>query len=421
MSSLLTNASAMTALQTLSQINKDLATTQNRISTGQRVSQASDNAAYWSIATTMRSDNMAMSAVTDALGLGAAQVDTAYTAMEGVKDTLNKIKQKLVTASQPDVDKAKIQEDIEQLQNDLKTFASASATGDSWLSVDKAAIEKIVASFNRDSSGSITLGTIDVDTSKTALFNAGATEYGLLEQGAALASVGGIAAATDAGADPATAATLTPAYAAVTLDEDDVIGFKVALNGGDAVQVIVDKATIDAALGTATGAIADAADWADVLTEAFGNAGIAVGASGDVTIDAAGVITTVATGASSSITISDVESSNNGNLFDATTFDITSASAADLGLYLQGIDSMLSKVTTAASDLGAIKSRIDSQKTFVSKLMDAVDRGIGQLVDADMEEESARLSALQVQQQLGIQALSIANSSAQNILSLFRG
>jgi flagellin len=81
---------------------------------------------------------------------------------------------------------------------------------------------------------------------------------------------------------------------------------------------------------------------------------------------------------------------------------------------------MLGKVTTAASDLGAIKSRIDSQSSFVGKIMDAVDRGVGQLVDADMTEESSRLQALQVQQQLGIQALSMANANSQSILSLFR-
>ncbi|HWK12919.1 MAG TPA: flagellin, partial [Rhizobiaceae bacterium] len=62
----------------------------------------------------------------------------------------------------------------------------------------------------------------------------------------------------------------------------------------------------------------------------------------------------------------------------------------------------------------------DMQKDFSSKLTDAIERGVGQLVDADMSKESARLSALQVQQQLGIQALSIANSNTQNILSLFR-
>ncbi len=77
-------------------------------------------------------------------------------------------------------------------------------------------------------------------------------------------------------------------------------------------------------------------------------------------------------------------------------------------------------MTTAASTLGAVKSRITLQKDFIAALTDAIERGIGQLVDADMNEESTRLQALQVQAQLGIQALSIANQSSQNILALFQ-
>jgi flagellin len=67
-----------------------------------------------------------------------------------------------------------------------------------------------------------------------------------------------------------------------------------------------------------------------------------------------------------------------------------------------------------------VKTRITSNTDFVKSLMDAIDRGVGQLVDADMNAESTRLQALQVQQQLGIQALSIANQNSQSILSLFR-
>ncbi|HWK32228.1 MAG TPA: flagellin, partial [Hyphomicrobium sp.] len=62
----------------------------------------------------------------------------------------------------------------------------------------------------------------------------------------------------------------------------------------------------------------------------------------------------------------------------------------------------------------------DLQKDFAKNLMDTLDTGIGQLVDADMNEESTRLQALQVKQQLGIQALSIANASSQSILRLFQ-
>ena len=94
----MTNASALTALQSLNNTNKQLEMTQSRISTGYRVATASDNAAYWSIATTMKSDNKALSAVQDALGLGAGKVDTAYTAITDIKDQVDLIKAKLVTA-----------------------------------------------------------------------------------------------------------------------------------------------------------------------------------------------------------------------------------------------------------------------------------------------------------------------------------
>ena len=85
------------------------------------------------------------------------------------------------------------------------------------------------------------------------------------------------------------------------------------------------------------------------------------------------------------------------------------------------VETAVNAMKAAAAGLGSAKTRIDTQQTFTSNLMDAIDRGVGQLVDADMNAESARLSALQVQQQLGIQALSIANSSNQSILTLFRG
>jgi flagellin len=103
------------------------------------------------------------------------------------------------------------------------------------------------------------------------------------------------------------------------------------------------------------------------------------------------------------------------------TLTISAATtAAQLDGMMQMVEDVLSAMTSATATLGSVSSRIELQNDFISKLTDSLDRGIGRLVDADMEEESARLSALQVQQQLGIQALSIANSNSQNILSLFR-
>jgi len=137
MSSINTNVAAMTALQTLTQTNKQLTQTQNRISTGLRVADASDNAAYWSIATTMRSDNSALSTVQDALGLGSATVDTAYTGVNSAIKVVDQIKSKLVAARQPGIDRGKIQSEITELQAQLLGIADgASFSGENWLSVD---------------------------------------------------------------------------------------------------------------------------------------------------------------------------------------------------------------------------------------------------------------------------------------------
>ncbi len=88
---------------------------------------------------------------------------------------------------------------------------------------------------------------------------------------------------------------------------------------------------------------------------------------------------------------------------------------------IKGVDDALAQMTDAATVIGSAKSRIQLQKDFVTTLMQSIDTGIGQLVDADMNEESTRLQALQVRQQLGVQALNIANQSAQMILQLFQG
>ncbi len=310
-SSLLTNSSAMTALQTLRNISTQLSTTQNRISTGQRVSTASDNAAYWSIATSMRSDNAALSAVSDSLGLSAATVDTEYTALTSVVgDTtggLTKLQALLVEAKTAGIDRTKIQADITQIQQDMKLKAnSATFNGVNWLSIDTSTSSSatptsfsLVSSYSRVG-GTPTIGSITVTTATYALYTVGgATKTGILDT---------VAGSTAPSIDTMSISLLTDSA--------------------------VDQAKLD------------------------------------------GYIAQVTTG--------------------------------------------INSVASAAANLGAVKNRIATNTDFVKSLMDSVDRGIGQLVDADMNAESTRLQALQVQQQLGVQALSIANNSSQSILSLFR-
>ncbi|MDO9442797.1 MAG: flagellin, partial [Beijerinckiaceae bacterium] len=247
----------------------------------------------------------ALSTVKDGLGMGAATIDVASAAMKATGDVVSEIKAKLVAAREPGIDRAKVQAEITQLQDQMKSIAdSAVFSGQNWLSVDSGdagynATKSVVASFSR-SGGAINIGTIDVDVGASKLY-----------------------------------------------DSADQSG-------------IIDK---DRTSGGSTIALAD--------------------------IDI------------SALTDSDA---------DLTTLDE----------YINIADATLTDVTTAASDLGAAQNRISMQKDFVSNLMDAVTKGVGQLVDADMNQESTRLQALQVQQQLGVQSLSIANQSSQQILSLFR-
>ncbi len=307
MSSLNTNASAMTALQTLSQTNKNLGTTQGRIATGMRVAEASDNAAYWSIATTMRSDNKANSVLQDGLGLGAGKVDVAYTAINKAIEVVDQIKEKVLAAKTAGTeDRKKIQAEIDTYVSQLKdNIKGANYAGSNLLETNSSSTTDtkltVLTSYNRDSSGIVTTGTVEVLYTKTRLIDTNATKAGILD---------------------GTNATSGIALTAINVD------------------------TLASVLGAD-----DNAKFNNLLTH---------------------------------------------------------------------VEKALGDLATGAAELGAAKARIDMQKDFVSSLSDAIDRGVGQLVDADMEKESARLSALQVQQQLGIQSLSIANSNAQNILSLFR-
>lgn len=332
MTSILTNNAAMAALQTLRAIDSNMQDTQARVSSGLRVSSAADNAAYWSIATTMRSDNMALSAVQDALGLGAAKVDTAYAAMESAIEVVKEIKAKVVAATEEGVDKTKIQEEIKQLQLQLVSIAeAASFSGENWVAggggTATAPVDvTVVSGFTRDGNGNVSVAT---------------TGY--------------------------------------TLDATTV-GQMTLLFGGAAATGAIDptKGILGAAAETFNAVI----DW-----------------DNDGTLAEAPVALT-------GVSI--------GNL------DLTSLDPVGMAEALTLVEYGLQAMTSAASALGSISMRVGLQEDFVSKLTDSIDSGIGRLVDADMNEESTRLKALQTQQQLGIQSLSIANTASENILTLFR-
>ena len=283
MSSILTNNSAMVALQTMKTINNDLGKVQGQISTGLEVGSAKDNAAVFAISEVMKSDVAGFEAISDSLALGSSTVAVASSAAESIGDTLTEIKTKIVSAQESNVDRGKLDAEIKSLVDQVTSVVGAAQfNGLNLLDGSAGASLDILSSLDRDSAGAVTTGKINVDLSATNL-------------------------------------------------------------------------------DTATGGGLEALTTLDITT------------------------------------------------------DDTSRAAA-----LASIETMVNTVIDAQATFGTAESRIESQSDFLSKLTDSFTSGIGSLVDADMEDASAKLSALQVQQQLSTQALSIANSAPQQLLSLFR-
>ena len=319
MTSLMTNTAAIAALDTLRSITASMNETQKRVSSGYKVETASDNAAYWSIATTMRSDNMALAAVEDALGFGAAKTDTAYTGLEAAVDVVTEIKAKLVAAREPGVDKEKINKELTELKAQLASISeSASFSGENWLYNAAAAAvgpKEMSGSFVRAADGTVSVETLTFDTADSVLID-----------------------------------------------------------------------TVNATRG--------------LLTKDY-----------SVGVDVAGTATTM--------TYFLIDAGGTGTL--GTVVELSSANTdEEVEGMISAVDAMLADITDAAATLGAINMRVEMQTDFVADLMDVIDTGVGRLVDADMNEESTRLKALQTQQQLGIQALSIANTNSENVLALFK-
>ncbi len=108
---------------------------------------------------------------------------------------------------------------------------------------------------------------------------------------------------------------------------------------------------------------------------------------------------------------------------DATTLGIltiTLTNATVAGTALNAVSQAIIEVSNALASLGSSGKRIDIQAEFTGKLMDILKQGVGNLVDADLAQESASLQALQIKQQLGVQALAIANAGPQSVLALFQ-
>tara|TARA_R110000751_G_scaffold225672_3_gene327550 strand:- start:77961 stop:79175 length:1215 start_codon:yes stop_codon:yes gene_type:complete len=404
----------MVALDTLRSINKDLATVQNEISTGKKVSSAKDNASIWAISTVMSTDVESFKTISDSLNLGSSTVGVARSAAEAVTENLQDIKNLIVAAQQGNVDRSKIQTDISELTKGIQTIVGAAQfNGLNLLDGSSTADVDFLASLDRSSGGSVAASFISVGRQDLSLSNS------------ATPAVFGAGANADQTiiASGVNSGTATAAGAGADLDVTIA-----SVAAGHSYRLVLDDSATNNTLGqrtfeyvasaddSASSVAANLANQMSTFLSATGETNYSVSrADGVITIDnasgaALAVTATARTGGTAGTTT--------GGLGNLATVDVTTDAGATSAL--TAIEGLLQTSIDAAAALGSSQKRIESQGEFVNTLVDAMTSGIGGLVDADMEAASAKLQALQVQSQLGVQALSIANQAPQSLLSLFR-
>jgi flagellin len=401
MSSILTNTSAMVALQTMKGINANLSKTQSDISTGKNVASAKDNAAVWAISKVMESDVEGFKGISDSLSVGSATLTVARQASESVTKLLTEMKGKIVASQAENVDRAKIQTDIDALTDQIESVVGAAQFNGLNLVDGSQTSVNVLASLDRTATG-VTSSNITVDAQNLST-----------DAGAALTAGGGtLSAANVVTGTPVTLNGFTFQGAGGALAQNAptaVPGTLTAMIAGDSITLNI---------GSVSGNyVVQEGDTADSLVSGLKNSLTENGLSdSDFTLSLATGALTVANNTNVSAAISVGTTRGTGGLSALNTIDVVNQPASALN----AIEGMLQTSIDAAASFGSSQKRIDIQNEFVGNLTDSLKTGIGVMVDTNMEEASARLQALQVQQQLATQARSIANQQPQGLLSLFR-
>ena len=394
-----TNFGASVALQSLNNTNKELNGVQNRISTGLKVGTAKDNGAVYAIAEGQRARVGSIAAVKSGLDRSASAVDVALAAGDSIGKLLQQLKEKAVAAQNSDLttaQRASLQADFAALRANIDTIVNSAGFN---------GINLVKGTGNN-------LNVLTTDQVGTAV-NTGA---GI--QSAALAtklSSSALMTDIDAAGTTGIAATETVTFddgtnawsvkVTATMTIGDFVNQVTTASGGKVLASYDEntgKFTYLVGAGTLTIATTDAT-----------NDGTAFGVSGTHSAS-------VTTSTTSTFTIT-------GNDFSLSGALLTSIASADISTSVTtattastNIDTAITSLNNKLATLGAQSKAITVQNEFLAKLSDTIEAGIGNLVDADLAKESAKLQSLQIKQQLGAQALSIANQAPSLILSFFR-
>ena len=399
-----TNYSAMIALQNLNFTNNELEGVQNKISTGLKISSARDNGAIYAIAEGQRSRVASVAAVKDGIDRANSTIDVALSAGKSIGDILQKLKAKAVAAQADDMtadQRAALQADFSSMRAQIDTIANSAQFNGANLAVGSFNLNVLIS----DLGGSVAATTDGVQS--VAL----ATPI----SGSALITAAGAAAGDIADGDLITfALTDSVNLGTFTIEVELTTGMTVddyieAVNSASGGKI---SASYDDVAGQFTYLINDTAyDNLAITTDGV-----------DASNIGAGVATAVVSSAGSNVMVVNGTDMTLASAMFSTfaTVDIAT-SAASATTAANALEQAIVDLNVTLASLGSQATALDAQNDFLAKLSDEIENGIGNLVDADLAKESAKLQSLQIKQQLGAQALSIANQAPQVILSLFRG
>jgi flagellin len=388
--SILTNSSALSALQSLNMTEQNLAITQNQVSTGLAVANASQNAAYWSIGQQLSSDSGIVTATNSALAQSQAVFDTATSAVNSVITTINSINTAITEATNPGADISNINISLASLSAQLNdAIAGASFNGTNVLNGSIQAAMNFVSGFDASATGG-------------AISTIGFTPQAL----------SGVPIVPSTAQEP-------PITNVTTIGQ---------------LQTLALTDTSTATLAYGTDQVANSTTLADTTGDTFTVTALALDGTQTVTtysgIDANGNATTIAAAASLDVSVTTTPPTGaTSGLLDQGAYNLTSlgtgnsvqVSSTNASAMLTAVGAALQAVTSYSALIGATQDRMTAANTLNSALTTNYANGVSALVDADMNVASTRLQALQTQQQLGIQSLSIANQNSQLILKLFNG
>ena len=417
------NYGAAIALQSLNATNNELNQVQNRISTGLKVASARDNGAVYAIAQGQRSRVSSLASVQDGINRVTNVIDAALTAGTSVSTLLNDLKAKAVAAQSADLSTTQrdaLNADFTKLRATINTVVgSALFNGANLIDNTTATLRVLQSDLNTGTSAGNVATVSGAAKPATALTP---TRSDLVIN----ASEGWDAANNDLVANDYVVFTQSgQTYSFQVTASTTIQQFVDGVNAATAGRI---TASYNDATGVmsyqANAAIATAGFTVDVDSNATatGTARRSNFINGVAAATTATAADAADTRPSSSVTIVgyDFRVGGTGALNSLLALDIGGATTTGATTAVAALDTAITALNSSLATLGSQAKALDVQNAFLGKLTDTIEAGLSNLVDADLAKESARLQSLQIKQQLGAQALSIANQSPQLVLSFFR-